>query len=104
MPKISKQVIPRTDLNTAVNTIQKSLNDLTDQLNNLSNGGIKAASNTASAPPTSTIRQYFQGDYLRNDTPVVLGAAGSRYVIKGWICVAGGSPGTWVDDQGKTGT
>ena len=36
--------------------------------------------------------------------PQVLGAPGSQYVLRGWICTAGGEPGTWVQDRGATGT
>lgn len=52
------------------------------------------------APTTGT---YKQSDYVKNSTPTELGTAGSKYVIRGFICVADGTPGTWVQDRGLTG-
>lgn len=75
------------------------------QVNRLSNGSINSCSNAASAPPSAgSITIYAQGDYIRNSAPTVQGSAGSQYVVKGWICVTGGKPGTWVQDRCLTGT
>jgi len=43
------------------------------------------------------------GDYVRNTTVCELGTAGAKYVVKGWICIAAGTPGIWVQDRALTG-
>ncbi len=75
------------------------------QMNRLSTGGINASTSASTAPPAAnTVTIYSAGDYIRNTAPQVLGTAGSQYVVKGWLCVTGGQPGTWVQDRGLTGT
>lgn len=71
------------------------------QVNAASEERIAGAYNALTAPPTKGL--YAQGDYIRNSAPTELGAAGSKYVVRGWICTAGGEPGTWVQDRGLTG-
>ena len=71
------------------------------QLNLLSEGHLQAATNAATAAPTSG--EYRQGDQVRNSTPVEAGTAGSKYVVLGWVCVASGAPGTWVQMRVLTG-
>ncbi|MED3974622.1 hypothetical protein P4639_14610 [Priestia megaterium] len=46
---------------------------------------------------------WTRGDYRMNTFPSELGTAGSKYVLNGWKCIAGGTPGTWVEDRGLTG-
>ena len=53
------------------------------------------------AAPTSG--SWLQGDYVYNSAPSELGGVGSKYIIRGWSCVSGGSPGAWVQDRGFTG-
>ena len=55
----------------------------------------------AYAPPTSGT--WTQGDKRWNPIPAESGTAGSKYVTIGWICVASGTPGTWVDMRCLTG-
>lgn len=71
------------------------------QVNLVSEGRIGGYHNSAAEAPTTGKWQH--GDYLKNTAPEELGGAGSKYVIKGWICVASGEPGTWVEDRGVTG-
>lgn len=78
-----------------------ALRDIAQQLNSTSEGRIAAASNAATAAPTTGT--YAQGDFIRNSTPTELGAGGSKYVITGFLCVAGGTPGTWVQMRSLTG-
>jgi len=63
-------------------------------------GRIAQASSSAGPPATGA---WARGDYVRNGVVSEVGSAGSKYVIKGWICVAGGTPGTWVQDRAITG-
>lgn len=47
-------------------------------------------------------------DYAQNTAPVILGTAGARYVIKGWVRITTGSGNDlnvdWVQDRALTGT
>lgn len=54
----------------------------------------------SAAPTTGT---WALGDLVYNTSPSEQGTAGGKYVIRGWICVAAGTPGTWVQDRGLTG-
>lgn len=53
------------------------------------------------AAPTSG--QWYVGDRCRNRNPMELGSGSSKYVIEGWICIASGAPGTWVERRTLTG-
>jgi hypothetical protein len=44
-----------------------------------------------------------QGDYCHNTAPVEAGTTGSKYIIKGWICVTSGTSGTWLQERILTG-
>ena len=91
-----------SDLASLLKALSQLLPTFARQINKVSEGQISGAYNAlTSAPVTGT---YAQGDYIRNKATQVLGAAGSQYVVKGWICVDSGTPGTWVEDRGVTGT
>ena len=74
---------------------------LVQKVNALADGRIAAIDNAVTAAPTTGT--WAQGDQLRNSTPTELGTAGSKYVIQGWICTAGGTPGTWLPMRVLTG-
>lgn len=74
---------------------------LAQQLNTLAEGGIYAAHTAATAAPTTGT--HYVGDQVRNSTPAEAGSGGSKYVVIGWVCVASGSPGTWLDMRVLTG-
>lgn len=75
------------------------------QINRISAGSINGSTTAATSPPAAgSVTIYATGDYIRNSAPSVLGSSGSQYVVKGWICIAGGKPGTWVQDRSLTGT
>jgi hypothetical protein len=82
-----------------------NLNDILSrtnaQLNLLSEGTLAAVHNAATAAPAQG--KFGRGDFIRNAEPSELGAVGSKYVVAGWICVAAGEPGTWVDCRYLTG-
>ena len=52
------------------------------------------------APTTGT---WAQGDKCKNTSPTESGAAGSKYIITGWICTVAGTPGTWLQMRSLTG-
>lgn len=82
-------------------TLQREFRLLATQINLLTEGRIEAIHNAATAAPTSGT--HMQGDFVRNSAPSEMGAAGSKYVIEGWACVASGTPGTWVQKRFLTG-
>jgi hypothetical protein len=55
---------------------------------------------STAVPTTGT---WSQGKFLHAYAPVEAGAAGSRYVIDGWLCTVSGTPGTWVQHRVPTG-
>lgn len=89
------------DLPGLVRQLDRLYRQIATQVNQMSEGGISAATNAASGPPASG--PWVQGDFVRNVAPVEAGAAGSRYVLIGWVCVASGEPGTWRQCRYLTG-
>lgn len=71
------------------------------QVNALSEGAIAANYNAQTAAPTTGT--YAQGDIIKNSTPAEAGSAASKYVVTGWICTVGGTPGTWLQMRTLTG-
>lgn len=81
--------------------LQRELIEHARQVNALSEGRGAAKYNAASASPTTGM--YAQNDTIQNSSMVELGSTGSKYVIKEFICIAGGTPGTWVQARMLTG-
>ena len=71
------------------------------QVNATSEGRIVGSYNARTAAPTTGVWQ--QGDEVRNIKPVVTGTTGGMYVVRAWICVVGGEPGTWEEERTYTG-
>jgi hypothetical protein len=90
---------PRVGINDPI--LQRELRDHAIQVNNLTEGRITAVTNATTAAPTTG--PHAQGDFLRNSAPTELGSASSKYVIFGWVCVASGTPGTWLQCRYLTG-
>jgi hypothetical protein len=85
------------------------LQELTDVLrktaqkvNQIASGSYAGFDGQAVAAPTTGT--WAQGDFVKNSNPAVAGGGGSQYVIQGWTCVTGGTPGTWVEARTLTGT
>lgn len=75
--------------------------EVANQVNALSEGSLTGAYTARiTAPTTGT---YATGDQIRKSNPVEAGAAASKYVIVGWVCTAGGTPGTWLEMRVLTG-
>jgi hypothetical protein len=81
--------------------LKQELVDHAILLNLLTDGRLAGTNNATTAAPTSGT--HAQGDVVRNSAPTELGTAGSKYVVLGWVCVAGGTPGTWVQIRALTG-
>ena len=90
------------DAESLARSLAQVLPVVAKQVNAISEGRITGHHNAATSAPTTGL--YQRGDYLRNSAPAVLGAAGSQYIVKGWVCITSGEPGTWVQDRGLTGT
>jgi len=73
--------------------------DIVNLLNGVAEGQISACTNAATAPPTTG--KYTPGDFVRNSAPQELGAAGSKYVVEGWLCTV--APLTFVQKRFLTG-
>lgn len=82
--------------------LQRELEDHAALINLMTDGSLTGTNNAMPAAPTGGM--YARGDYVRNSTPSVLGAAGSQYVVLGFVCVVGGTPGTFVQARALTGT
>jgi hypothetical protein len=77
------------------------LRELAIQVNGLSEGKLVATYNAYTAAPTTGT--WAKGDFIKNSEPSELGSASSKYVIIGWVCTDGGSPGTWLQCRVLTG-
>lgn len=75
--------------------LAKLFRDFETQVNLASLGRIQAASNAASAAPTTGT--YQQGDFIRSSSPTKAGTVGSRYIVIGYVCTVAGTPGTWEE-------
>jgi hypothetical protein len=92
-------ITPRLGL--ADPALMREMRDHAMQVNLLADGRLAAVTNAATAAPTTGT--HARGDFLRNSAPAELGSASSKYVIFGWICVTGGTPGTWLQCRFLTG-
>ena len=81
--------------------LARTLREIAVQVNATSEGSIAGAYNARSSVPTTGT--YAAGDQIRNSAPAEAGTAGSKYVILGWVCVTGGTPGTWKQMRVLTG-
>jgi hypothetical protein len=75
--------------------------DVSRQVNSLSQGSIAASFSAYTAAPTTGL--WAQGDYIRNSGPTEGGSLLSKYVVLGWVCTVGGTPGTWLECRALTG-
>jgi hypothetical protein len=62
---------------------------------------VASYSAATSVPTTGT---WSTGDFVKNSAPAEAGAPGSKYIVHGWQCVSGGTPGTWVQCRFLTGS
>lgn len=75
--------------------------NLTTKVNGLAAGSGNAIDNALTAAPTTGT--YAAGDFIHNSSKSELGAVSSKYVIQGWDCLVGGTPGTWRERRTLTG-
>jgi hypothetical protein len=70
-------------------------------INLMTDGRLSGTNNAQTAAPTTG--DHAVGDFVRNSAPAEAGSASSKYVILGWVCTVGGTPGTWLQCRVLTG-
>lgn len=90
---------PATDPNFRFQ-LSKLLSDVNRQVTDLSGGRVTAVVALDAAPVSGL---WGIGDEVRNSNPQELGTAGSKYILRGWLCVIAGEPGTWKEQRFLTG-
>lgn len=89
------------DIKSLKRRLYEVFRDIAQQVNGVSEGSMAAWHSAQTAAPTQG--KHARGDFVYNSAPQELGAAGSKYVIHGWQCVAAGEPGSWVQCRFLTG-
>lgn len=82
-------------------TLSRLFRAIASKVNGLADGRLVVIDNARTAAPTTGT--WAQGDFVRNSAPSELGSAASKYVIYGFLCTVGGTPGTWVQCRFLTG-
>lgn len=81
--------------------LQRELREHAVQVNGLSEG--RLAAEYGAVPTVPTTGTFARGDFVRNSLPSEAGTAGSKFVVFGFLCVADGTPGTFVQMRFLTG-
>lgn len=81
--------------------LQQILRTIAQKVNLIADGRLAGSDLVASAVPTTG--KFAKGDFIKNSDPVEAGAPGSKYILAGWICEVGGSPGTLRECRYLTG-
>jgi len=87
-----------SDLNFVLSRLFRNIGQ---KVNALADGRISGNDFTAATIPTTG--SFSQGDFIKNSAPVEAGTAGSKYVLLGWVCTVGGTPGTLLPVRTLTG-
>lgn len=82
-------------------TLSRLFRAIASKVNGMTDGRLSVIDNALTAAPTTGT--WAQGDFVRNSTPTEQGSAASKYVVFGFVCVSGGTPGTWVQCRFLTG-
>lgn len=81
--------------------LSRLFRNIAQKVNQIGDGRIAGSDFTAASIPTTGM--FKQGDVIKNSAPVEAGTAGSKFVVLGWVCVAGGTPGTLLPIRALTG-
>lgn len=102
--RVPEPILPRNPdtayLRELVFALTAYLRRLSAKTNAIGAGSISGYEAATAAPTTGT---YARGDFILNSQPAELGSAGSKYIVHGFRCVSGGTPGTWVEVRTLTG-
>lgn len=78
-----------------------ALREIMQRVDLMSYGNLAGTRGTALVIPATGTAAV--GDVITKANPVEAGAAASKYIIMGWVCVTAGSPGTWREMRVLTG-
>ena len=93
---------PESAYDKALNRVLlELLRSVSQKVNQLADGRFAARDLTAATVPTTGM--YAVGDFVANSAPAELGVSPNKYVIEGWLCILGGTPGTFVQKRFLTG-
>jgi hypothetical protein len=81
--------------------LSQILRTIAQKVNLLADGRISGSDFVAASVPTTG--SFRQGDFIRNSAPVEAGTAGNKYILAGWLCEVGGTPGTLRECRYLTG-
>lgn len=81
--------------------LSRLFRNIAQKVNQIGDGRLVGSDLVASAIPTTGT--YAQGDFIRNSAPIEAGSAASKYVVIGWVCTVGGTPGTLLQCRVLTG-
>mgnify|MGYP001602519647 CR=1 FL=1 len=81
--------------------LMRELREHAVQVNALAEGKLVGTYNATTAAPTAGT--WAKGDQVKNSDPAEAGAVGSKYIVLGWLCSVGGTPGTWLQMRVLTG-
>jgi hypothetical protein len=81
--------------------VTRELREHASEVNSLAEGRLTGTYNAQTSVPTTG--SHARGDFVRNSTPIEAGVALSKYVVYGYLCTVGGTPGTWVECRFLTG-
>lgn len=101
MPKLNLEQFVHEEYDRG--TMTEMVRQIEDAINRLSSGAIYQNYNATTAAPSGATVSHSVGDFVKNSVPTELGSAGSMYIIKGWICIAAGTPGTFREERVLTG-
>jgi hypothetical protein len=94
-------LLPTDTQANLVYTLTRVFRNIAQKVNQIGDGRLNGSDLVAASIPTTGT--YAAGDFIRNSAPVEAGAAASKYVVLGWICTVGGSPGTLLPCRVLTG-
>lgn len=81
--------------------ISREMREHATAVNSMAEGRLVGTYNAQTAAPTTGT--HAAGDQVKNSAPAEAGVALSKYVVVGWICTVGGTPGTWLPMRVLTG-
>ena len=81
--------------------LQQILRTIAQKVNLIGDGRLAGSDFVASTIPTTG--QFARGDFIRNSAPVEACVPTAKYIVAGWICEVGGSPGTLRECRYLTG-
>jgi hypothetical protein len=94
-------LLPTDTQTNLVYTLSRLFRNISAKVNQIGDGRLVGSDLVAASIPTTGT--YAAGDFIRNSAPVEAGAAASKYVVIGWICTVGGTPGTLLQCRVLTG-